>query len=115
MSCRAYNPGENPEIITYMSYNEWEDIKDEMNERRLRRIVKERRRRAMYFKRQHIAGAVIFIAGIICLMIGCGVDKMLLQCFGAVVGLAGLYLVLTKQMVLVDNYFLERQDKMNEY
>lgn len=115
MSCGTYNPRENAKIITFMSYNQWEDIKDGMNERRLRRIAKERRRKAMYFKRQHIAGAAIFIVGIICLMIGCRFDKMLLQYFGAPVGLAGLYLVLTKRMVLVDNYFLERQDKMNEY
>lgn len=115
MSCKAYNPEQNPEIITYMSYGEWENIKDEMNARRLSRLNKERRRKAVYFRKQHCTGALIFLIGLICLITGCSIDNSILQYFGGIIGIAGLYLVLTKQMVLVDNYYLERQDKINEY
>lgn len=115
MSCKAYNPEGNPEILTYMSYDEWENIKDEMNVRRLSKLSKERKRMAIYFRKQHCLGAAIFLIGLVCLIVGCYIKNPILQYFGGIIGIAGLYLILTKQMVLVDNYFLERQDKINGY
>lgn len=60
-------------------------------------------------------GALVFSIGILCLVAGCAIEVQAMQYFGAIVGLVGLYVVFTKNMIQIDEYFLERQDKINEY
>ena len=107
--------GQDTEVITYMTYSEWQDIKDKMNERRFNKLVKERKRKAMYFRRQQCMGAVFFLVGLMCLITGSIIDNSIMQYFGGIIGLLGLYIGLTKQMILVDTYFLECIDRRNEY
>lgn len=113
-----YRIGENEmnsqEVITYMSYDEWNNINNDMEKRRLSKRFRERRRKAEYYKRQRFMGVIITLIGIICMVISCIISQMVLQAFGAVFGIVGLYTILTKQMILVDNYYLEHQDRINE-
>ena len=108
------NKMNNQDVITYMSYDEWENINENMRKRRLSKRLRERRRKAGYYKRQRLMGAIIMLIGIICMVISCIISQRVLQGFGVIVGIVGLYTVMTKQMILVDNYYLEHQDKVNE-
>lgn len=103
------------EAVTYMSFDEYEDIREQMNARRKRRIAKDRERRAVYFRQQRIMGFLIMAVGIACLITGCQLVAKILEYFGIAVGVVGLYTVFTRQMVLINKYYLERQDKYNEY
>ena len=103
------------EGIVYMTYDEYEDVKSQMNERRQIRMRKDRERRARYYKRQRILGALIMLVGIICIIIGCFIHTNLLEIFGVLVGVVGLYIIVTPQMVLVDKYYLEIKDRLNQY
>ena len=107
MSFKAYNSDHESEVITYMSYDEWENLKNKINKRRLSKINEERKRKMMYFRRQRSIGIIVFLVGLICLLIGCNTGNLILQYFGGIIGIVGFYLVLTKRMMLVDNYFLE--------
>lgn len=104
----------NQEIITYMSYGEWENINSDMENRKNTKRLRERRRKAGYYKRQRLMGAIIMLIGIICMVVSCIISQRVLQGFGVIVGIVGLYTIMTKQMILVDSYYLEHQDKVNE-
>lgn len=99
----------------YLSYEEYENLKTQMNSRRTNRIRAERERKAKYFKKQRLFGALIMLAGIGCIVGGKFLEAMILQYFGVAVGVVGLYTMITPQMVLINKYYLERQDKMNQY
>lgn len=101
--------------ITVMSFDEYEDIRDRMNERRKQRINKDRERRALYYRQQRLMGAIIMIVGIACLITGCCITAKILEYFGIFAAVVGLYIVVTPQMILVNKYYLERKDKLNEY
>lgn len=105
---------DNQEVITYMSYDEWAKLNDGMEKRRLLKRLRERRRKAGYYKRQRLMGAIIMLIGIICMVISCIISQRVLQGFGVIVGIVGLYTVMTKQMILIDSYYLEYQDKVRE-
>lgn len=97
---------------TVLNYDEFANIQDKMEQRRNNRRAKERKNRATYFHRQRILGAVICIVGIFFLILGCYIISKIMQIFGAAVGLVGLFIMTTKQMVMVDSYFLECQDRI---
>lgn len=99
-------------IITFMSYDEFADIQEQMDARRKCRKAKERKNRAMYFHRQRIMGAAIGLVGIALLILGCYLDTRIMQAFGAFTGVFGLLIITTRQMVLVDSYYLECQERM---
>lgn len=101
--------------ITVMTYDDYEDIRERMNARRSLRASKDRKKRAKYYSRQRLTGFLVLSIGISCMIAGCAIDVKILEYFGAAVGLFGLYMIFTKHMVLVDEYFLEKQDKFNEY
>ena len=103
------------EPITVMTYDEYEDIRESMNARRRARVSKDRERRAKYYNRQRLMGLVIMLAGVLCLIVGCLMTARVLEYFGAAIGVFGLYIMVTKQMILVDKYYLEHQDRFNEY
>ncbi len=107
--------GRYAEPETFMSFNEYENMREQLNERRKQRIGKDRERRAVYYRQQRIMGVAIMLVGIACLIIGCVITASILEYFGIFVGLVGLYTIFTRQMVLVNKYYLERQDKYNEY
>ena len=98
-----------------MSYDDWEEIKEGMNSRRRAKAARERENRAKYYCRQRILGFLILAVGVICLLTGCMINQNIVQYFGAASGLVGLYVIMTKSMVLVDRYYLEFQDRINEY
>lgn len=105
---------DNQKVSIYMSYDEWAKLNDGMEKRRLLKRLRERRRKAGYYKRQRLMGAIIMLIGIICMVISCIISQSVLQAVGAIFGIAGLYTILTKQMILIDSYYLEYQDRINE-
>lgn len=102
-------------VITYMSFDEWENINEDMEKRRDIKRLKERHRKARYFKRQRCLGAIIMLVGTICLISGSIITKTILQYFGLIIGFVGLYIMYTKQMIVVDGYYLECQDRINKF
>ena len=108
------NANNNNETM-YMTYEDYENLKDKMNSHRRKRIKIDRQNRTRYYTKQRIMGAGIMLIGIIALIVGCGIDTPLLEYFGAFVGAVGLYTIMTPKMILVDWYYLQRQDKINEY
>ena len=100
------------EYETVMSFDDFASIQDKMEQRRNNRRAKERKNRVTYFRRQRLLGAVCAAVGILFLLLGCYIDSQVMQVFGAAVGLAGLFIITTKQMILVDAYYLECQDRM---
>lgn len=105
---------DNQKVSIYMSYDEWAKLNDGMEKRRFLKRLRERRRKAGYYKRQRLMGAIIMLIGIICMVISCIISQSVLQVVGAIFGIAGLYTILTKQMILIDSYYLEYQDRINE-
>lgn len=98
-----------------MSFNDYEDMRDKFNERRKQRVHKDRERKAMYYSQQRIMGAIITLVGIICLIIGCAITANILEYFGLFISIIGIYTVFTRQMLLINKYYLECQDKYNEF
>lgn len=105
----------NAGTISVMTFEEWENVRDAMNRRQSSKRRKERKRMALYFKRQRVFGFMIMAFGIIVALVGHFAGIVGLQYLGVGVGLFSLYPVFTKDMVLVDEYFLEYQDKINQY
>ncbi len=110
-----YETNSHKDTITVMTYDEYEDIRERMNARRKVRVYKDRQNRVKYYSRQRFMGAMILLVGVSCLIAGCALHTDLMECFGAVIGLLGVYVIMTKNMVLIDQYYLERQDRFNEY
>lgn len=102
-------------VVTYMSYNEWEDINEDMEKRRNVKRLKEQHRKACYFRWQRCLGAIIMLVGIMCLISGSIITQRVLQYFGLITGFVGLYMMYTKQMIVVDGYYLECQDRINKF
>lgn len=100
-------------IITFMSYNEFADLQEQMEARRKSRKAKERKNRAMYFHRQRILGAIVGLIGVALLIFGCYLNARIMQAFGAFTGVFGLLIMTTRQMILVDSYYLECQERMH--
>ncbi len=103
------------DTINVMTFEEWEDVRESMSNRQLRKKRRERKRMAMYFKRQRAFGFSIMLFGIIVAIVGHFSNIVGLQYLGVGVGLLSLYPIFTKEMMLVDEYFLEYQDKLNQY
>lgn len=101
--------------ISVMTFEEWEDVRDAMNNRQRSKRRKERRHMALYFKRQRTFGFMLMAFGIALALVGHFAEIVGLQYLGVGIGLFSLYPVFTKEMVLVDEYFLEYQDKINQY
>lgn len=89
------------------TYDEWEAITEMMKERDRKKRKAENMRTAHYFQRQKIYGSMIALFGIVCIILGHLANIVNMEVFGILVGLAGLYVVMTKEMMLVDEYFLE--------
>lgn len=98
-----------------MTYEEFEDIYNGFTARRRNRAAKDREKRMKYYRRQKLFGAVIMAVGGIFLGIGHVVEADVMEYFGAAVGFVGLYIIMTRQMVLVDKYYLEVHDRLNEF
>ena len=114
MSYNGINQGKT-DFVTVMSYDDFAAIQDKMEQRRRKRRAKDREDKIAYFKHQRYLGIAILLAGAIIVAAGSGLNADKLQLFGAVVGISGLYVMLTKQMILIDRYYLECQDRINDY
>lgn len=108
------NAARKEKVINVMTFNEWEEINNAMKERDKNKRKKEYMRMARYFRRQRLYGGMIVAFGIICIITGHIAKIVNMECLGILVSLAGLYVTLTKQMMLVDEYFLEYEDRMNQ-
>lgn len=112
---KMYEEYQKEDVINVMTFEEWERVRDVLNNRQLKKKRKERKRMALYFKRQRLFGFAIMAFGIITTIVGHCSDIVGLQYMGVGVGLLSLYPIFTKEMMLVDEYFLEYQDKLNQY
>lgn len=109
---RIIDQNSDGDYTAVMSFDEFLAIQDKMQQRNNTRRTKDRKNRITYYKRQRIFGISIMAVGILILLLGFFIGSRVIQLFGTVVGLTGLYIMLTKQMILVDSYYLECQDRM---
>ena len=109
---KMYN---NDDVINVMTFDEWENVRESMSNRQLQKKRKERKKMALYFRRQRAFGCVIMAFAVVCMIIGkvSGVEE--LGALGIVAGIAALYVIMTKHMMYVNEYFLEHEDKINQY
>lgn len=99
-------------IVNVMTFEEWSEINDVMERRSRQKRKVARRVRANYYRRQRTFGGLIISFGTVTGTISYFTDIPALGVIGVCMALAGLYTLFTKQMILVDEYFLEQQDKL---
>lgn len=104
--------GNSSDYTTVMSFDEFLAIQDKIQQRNNSRRARDRKNRITYYKRQRVFGISIMVAGILIMLLGFFIGSRATQLFGAVIGFAGLYIMVTKQMILVDSYYLECQDRV---
>lgn len=97
----------------FLSYNDWETINRNRRGISAQKLRAEREKRANYYKKQRLFGLVIFVLAVVVLIVACANAYEILQGVGVVVALFGLYTMLTRQMILINEYYLECMDKIN--
>lgn len=97
----------------FMSYSDWNAINRYRRSAYIEKMERERQRRANYYKRQRAFGCVLLLIAFAMLLVASLNDFRVMQGVGAAVAGVGLYAVLTRQMVLIDKYYLECMDKIN--
>lgn len=97
----------------FMTCNDWENTRRTMVTQHYQHVQNEWRRRAAYFRRQRSLGCIIFVVGAILILIGHLAQMNFLGYLGLTAGALGLYVIVAKHMLLVDEYYLECQSKMN--
>ena len=97
----------------YLNYRDWDSIHRQQRNAYFQKMQYERTRRASYYKRQRSMGFMLLLVAMTVLIVACVNAFAVLQGVGVVVALFGLYTMLTRQMVLVDSYYLECMDKIN--
>ncbi len=107
-----YNSYNQPNNI-YMTCSDWEESRRTMATYHYQNVRTEWRRRAAYFRRQRTLGAIVFIAGALMILVGYLARIDFLNYLGLAAGLIGLYVIVAKHMILVDEYYQECQSKMN--
>ena len=97
----------------YMSCDDWENTRRTMASKHFEHVQYEWKRRAAYFRRQRALGCAVFIAGIVLILVGFMAHIQFLGYLGLTAGVLGMYIIIAKHMILVDEYYLECQSKMN--
>lgn len=97
----------------YLNFSEWEQIDRRRREVYSEKMQYERARRANYYKRQRVLGAALILAGVLALLIASVNAFRVMQGVAAVIAVVGVYVLLTKHMVLIDEYYYECMDKLN--
>ena len=87
----------------YMNCDDWDNLCKTFAKNHIQDILKERRRMDMYFRRQRFYGGVAFVVGAILIIVGYCLNMP---------GLVGLYLFITKAMVITDEYYFECQSRL---
>lgn len=98
---------------TMMSYDDWQDFSREQKRRALAHMEAEREKRAAYYARQRGFGVLLLTVALTALGFASAYGFAVMQGIGAVVALLAVYIMLTKQMVLIDSYYLECMDKIS--
>lgn len=101
------------EHCVYMTYDDWEGLNVSRRKNYLKKMQEERVKRALYYKRQRVFGFLILLVAIVILVIGVLLSKQFLQGVSIVITLIGFYIMLTRQMIFIDEYYLECMDKIN--
>lgn len=95
------------EIIQVMTYDQWEEKHKQKQKRAKRKRKNEMMKMQRYFLKQRLYGLLILLLGV---AVGCIANLTAwdnLFWLGALIVLGGLYVLVTRQMVIVDGYFLE--------
>lgn len=97
----------------FMTCNDWENTRRTMAQHHYKDVQTQWRRRADYFRRQRFFGCVLFIVGTIMILVGHFARIPFLGYLGLAAGTLGLYMIVAKHMILVDEYYQECQARMN--
>lgn len=98
--------------IQVMTYNDWEELSDDVKHRKRMNYIKANKRMAAYYKRQRLMGYILMTLGLITVTVGCANEWGLLKTIGTFVSGIGLYCLFTKRMIYIDRYYLECQDRL---
>lgn len=99
-----------PEV--YMNCEDWDNVRKTFAKNHVQEVMRERRRMDMYFRRQRFYGGAAFVAGAILIIVGYCLNMPMLRGLGMAAGLVGLYLMTTKAMIIMDEYYLECLSRM---
>ena len=97
----------------YLPFSDWENINRNRRGASMQKLKAEREKRARYYKHQRLFGFALLVLAIIVLIVACANGYEILQGVGIVLALFGLYTMLTRQMILINEYYLECMDKIN--
>ena len=95
------------EIIQVMTYDQWEERHKQVQKRARRKRKKELQKMQQYYLRQKIYGFMILVFG---LLVGCIANLLTwdnLFFLGVIIVVSGLYVMITRQMLIVNRYFIE--------
>lgn len=101
-------------IDTYMTYADWDRTRRNIEASRAQAAREERFKRKMYFRRQRAVGAIVFSLGSLVVTAAHYLDIAPLLYLGFAAGLLGLYMIVAKHMILVDEYYLDCQSKLDQ-
>lgn len=97
---------------TNIEYQNRQILEREIRQNRKARYSKQAKRIALYYAKQRRMGFILLIIGILSVGIGCFTSWNSMQTVGFIVGLFGLYCIITKRMIYLDSFYFECQDKI---
>lgn len=100
--------------IQVMTYNDWEQLNNDIKHQKRMNYIKANKRMAEYYKRQRIMGFIIIVIGLVAVVIGCANDWGILDTLGYIISGIGLYCLFTKRMIYIDKYYFECQDRLRD-
>lgn len=98
---------------TLMTYGDWQEYTTEYKRRILAHMEREREKRAAYYARQRAFGLLLLVISLTSMLIASVNRFDVVLGISAIVALLGVYMMLTRQMILIDGYYLEVMDKIS--
>lgn len=97
----------------YMDYEQWDKINSMIQGSYRKRLIYERKQREKYYAKQRRIGIKITLCGVIFAVV-CYFSKVsVLSYIGVVLVCGGLYTAFTRNMIIVDDYYLDCQERIN--
>lgn len=97
----------------YVEFNDLEAMRQAQYEKAMAKMREERRKKAEYYAEQIVLGVILLAVGVIVIALGYIFGVKLLGIVGVACSLFGLYCMISKQMILHNEYYFEVQDKIN--
>ena len=98
-----------------MTYEEWEAVNARKRAEQNRRKKREYQKLQRYFLKQKLFGLSICCFGLVVAILANLINWYNLNALAVVAMVGGLYIMITREMLLVDDYFLEVEEREQQY